>query len=152
MLRLRLAALILAIAYMPVEPAASQSAETPPLVVLLASDRPAYPIGAAVTFTIAVDNPGSAPVEIVFPSGQRYDVVAFAGEAEVWRWSADRDFADAEAERSFPPGVTLLGHVTWEWRDMAGAPLPPGTYRVVGELTATPPRTGNVVEISLRQP
>jgi intracellular proteinase inhibitor BsuPI len=152
MMRGPILALVLMLAALPGETRASQSSQPPPLVMLLATDQSSYQPGATVTFSLAVDNPGPVPVRATLPSGQRYDLAVFAGEAEVWRWSADRDFADAEAERSFSPGVTLLGHVTWEWRDTAGAPLPPGTYRVVGELTATPPRTGNVLQISLRQP
>ena len=102
------------------------------------------------SFTIAVDNPSDAPVTVGFSSGQRYDVVAFAGEQEVWRWLDGRDFTDAESELTVPPGVALLDRLTWDWRDARGVPLPPGTYCVVATLTTAPPRTGNVLEIRLR--
>ena len=129
-----------------------QPAPDPSLVLLLASDQPAYGQGATATFTIAVDNPGSAPAALTFPSAQVYDVVVLAGETEVWRWSADRMFAAVVTERSYPPGLTLLGRESWNWRDAAGAPLPPGTYRVVASLATNPPRPGNVLEIELRAP
>jgi hypothetical protein len=149
MVRLGILALILGLVGIPDRTDAPAAAQAPALVVVLASDRPAYTVGTMATFTLAVDNPSDTSVMLTFPSEQRYDVVAFVGEVEVWRWSAGRDFADAESERSFPPGVTLLGRVTWDWRDASGAPLPPGTYRLVARLTAAPPQAGNVLEIPL---
>jgi hypothetical protein len=131
---------------------AQQSGPSSPLVVLLASDRTAYDGAAAVTFTIAVDNPTNAPVTLTFPSGQIYDLAVSAGDAEVWRWSADRAFTQALSERSFPPGLTLLGRETWNWVDNGGSPLPSGTYRVVGAVASSPPQSGNPVEVELRAP
>jgi hypothetical protein len=143
---------LIALSALPDAPLASGAAQGPPLVILLAADRAAYRVGESATFTVAVDNTGPAPVPVMFASGRRYDVVAMAGDAEVWRWSADRDFPDAEAELSFPPGVTLLGRVAWDWRDATGAPLSPGSYRLVGTLTGTPSLSGNVLLIELRSP
>jgi hypothetical protein len=151
-MRLTVVALALALAVVPGETRASQSAQPPPLVVLLASDRPAYQPGATVAFTLAVDNRGSASVMATLPSGQRYDIAVFAGETEVWRWSANRAFPAVIMEPEFPPGVTLLGRETWDWRDNGGASLPPGTYRVVGSLATSPPRAGNFVELTLMAP
>jgi len=106
----------------------------------------------ATTFTLAVDNPSEAAVTATFPSAQAYDIAVLAGETEVWRWSVGYAFAAALSERSFPPGVTLLGRETWDWRDADGVPLPSGTYRVVGSLTSAPPLDGNPVEIILAAP
>ena len=128
-----------------------QPAPDPSLVLLLASDQPAYGQGGAATFTIAVDNRGSAPAGLTFPSAQVYDVVVLAGETEVWRWSGDRFFTAALTERTFPPGLTLLGRESWDGRDQSGAPLPPGSYRAVGSLATSPPRSGNAVELQLGQ-
>jgi hypothetical protein len=152
MIRLGIAALILGLACIPGETSASGTAQAPPVVVLLASDRPTYRVGTAATFTIAVDNPGASPATITFPSGQQYDIAVFAGETEVWRWSAGRAFPQVIREVQFPPGVSLLGRESWDWRDTGGAAPPPGTYRVVATLTADPPKAGNVVEVSLTPP
>jgi hypothetical protein len=100
--------LILALA-LSTDVTSAQSAE---LVLLVASAQPSAHEGATTTFTIAVDNPGQAPVTRTFPSSQLYDLVVSTGEREVWRWSADRMFAMALSERTFPPGVTLLGRET----------------------------------------
>ena len=149
---LGIVALILSFARAPAVASASNITEASAVVVLLASNEPAYQPGMVATFTIAVDNSTNAPLTMTFPAAQLYDVVVLAEETEVWRWSADRVFADVITERSFPPGLTLLGRVTWDWRDTAGAPLPPGTYRAVGSLASSPPRAGNVLEVSLSAP
>ena len=155
-IRLGIAALVLFLAVVPGGGAASGVGafqDAPPaLVVLLASDRPSYGPGMAVRFTLAVDNPGQAPVVATFPSAQAYDIVVLAGDTEVWRWSAGYAFAAALTERSFPPGLTLLGREAWDWREAEGVPLPPGTYRVVGSLESAPPLDGNLVEITLTGP
>ena len=147
-----IAALILALTFVPLGMAASQEDAPPALLILLASDRPAYGPGMAATFTLAVDNPSQSAVAVTLPSAQVYDIVVLAGEAEVWRWSVDYAFAAALSERSFAPGVTLLGRETWDWRAADGALLPPGTYRVVGSLASAPPLDGNPVEIVLTVP
>ena len=106
----------------------------------------------ATTFTLAVDNPSQTTVTATFPSAQAYDIVVLSGDAEVWRWSAGYAFAAALSERSFPPGLTLLGRETWDLHDAGGAPLPPWTYRVVGSVASAPPLDSNPVEIILTAP
>jgi hypothetical protein len=152
MIRLGIAALILGLAGIPGETSLSETAPAPTLVVLLASGQPTYKVGTPATFTVAVDNPSSSPETVTFTSGQQYDIVVFAGETEVWRWSADRAFPQVIREVQFPPDVTLVGRENWDWRDSSGAPLQPGTYRVVATLTGNPPTPGNVVEVSLTPP
>ena len=152
MFRFSLAILILAIAWIPGQTRAAPAPQAGPAVVLFASDQPSYQVGTTATFTIAVDNPGPGPVALTFPSGQRYDIVVMSGEAEVWRWSADRAFTQVFGEQSFQPGLTLLGRETWELRDNGGASLPPGTYRVVGSVASSPSLNGNVLEITLAAP
>ena len=152
MVRISLAILILGLTWVPAETRAAPAAQGGPTVVLFASDQPSYQIGAPATFTIAVDNASPGPVSLTFPSGQRYDIVVMSGELELWRWSADRAFTQAFGEQTFQPGLTLLGREVWEWRDNSGAPLPPGTYRVIGSVASSPPRNGNVLEITLTAP
>ena len=131
------------------EPAATAQSAPPTLTILVASDHPTYGPGSAALFTLAVDNPTETPITMTFPSAQTYDLVVYSGETEVWRSSAGSAFAAALTERIYPPGVTLLGRERWGWLDTGGTPLPPGTYRVVGTLTAMAPLSGNAVVITL---
>jgi hypothetical protein len=149
MFRSILAALLLSLVPHAAGPTASSAAQTPNLVLLLASDQSAYLVGSTATFTLAVDNRGDTPLTATFSSSQLYDLVVSDGTREVWRWSADKMFATVIRDRTFPPGVTLLGRETWDWRDASGAALPPGSYRVVGSLATSPPREGNVLLVDL---
>ena len=76
----------------------------------------------------------------------------FAEQREVWRWAADRDFAQAETERTFPTGLTLLVRVTWGWRDSSGVTLRPGVYQVHGTLATVPRQPGNLLLVELLGP
>jgi Intracellular proteinase inhibitor len=134
------------------EPAATAQPAPPTLTILLASDHPAYGPGMPALFTLAVDNPTEAPISVTFPSAQTYDIAVLLDGTEVWRSSAGLAFAAVLVERSFPPGVTLLGRERWAWLDTSGTPLSPGTYRVIGTLTTAPPQSGNTVEITLGGP
>ena len=151
-IRLGLLALVIGLVSTPAQSGASTVTQAAPVVVLLGSNQPSYQLGSVVTFSIAVDNPSNSPVTLSFSSAQQYDIVVLADEIEVWRWSGDRVFAAVMMERSFQPGLTLLGRETWDWRDSNGVPLPPGTYRVVATLAGSPPVAGNVLEISLSAP
>jgi hypothetical protein len=162
-LRLGVAALAVVLLLLPggstgaaqgVEPAASPEPDAEdeavlPLVLLLATDRPSYGPGSPVIFTIAVDNPSTAPVTVAFSSAQLYDIAVRAGGSEVWRWSDGRAFAAALTERDFPPGVTLLGRERWDRHDAVGVALPSGQYQIVGTLTTVPPASGNVLALTL---
>jgi len=126
--------------------------QTARLILLLASDQASYAPGMPVSFTLAVDNPEADPVTFTFRSSQLYDIVVMSGDAEVWRHSADKFYAAVLRDRTFAPGVTLLGRETWDWRDGSGAALPPGTYRAVGSLPTQPTMMGNPIEIVLQGP
>ena len=147
-----IAALAVALATIPGGTVAREQVSAPALVLLLASDQPAYGPGMTAMFTLAVDNPTEAPITVTFPSAQTYDIAVLLDGMEVWRSSAGLAFTAALVERSFPPGVTLLGRERWAWRDTSGTPLPPGTYRVIGTLTTAPPQSGNTLEIILGGP
>jgi uncharacterized protein (DUF58 family) len=151
MLRIAVLTLVIMLAALPNRPSVAV-AEPPSLVLMLATDVPAYPAGAPVTFTVAVDNRGDAPVTLVFPSAQLFDIAVLAEQREVWRWAADRDFAQAETERTFPTGLTLLGRVTWDWRDSSGVTLRPGVYQVQGTLATVPRQPGNLLLVELLGP
>jgi hypothetical protein len=80
-----------------------------------------------VRFTLQVTNTGERALELVFPTGQSYDfaVRPRGGDAESWRWSADRMFTQAVRSEALPPDSTLTFEESW--RPAAG---------LVGEFTA----------------
>jgi len=147
--RLGVAMLAVLLAVLPSGSIASGQTGAPGLILLLGSDRPTYGAGSVATFVLAVDNPTDAPITVTFSSAQVYDIVAYEDQTEVWRAAAGQAFAAALTDRTYPPGVTLLGRERWDFRDANGAPVPPGMYRIIGTLMTVPPQSGSPVEITL---
>jgi len=136
---MRFSALLVVLSVAIASPGAAAQPDPQPTLTLLVATNGSVPCqGGAMTITVAVDNPSDAAVLVRFPSGQRFDLAVYADSAEVWRWSAQRNFSDEEAEVSFPPGLTLLGRPTWDGRDANGVSVGLGSYRLRGFLSATP--------------
>lgn len=105
----------------------AESPDVPPLVPTLR----VRVAGDTVTLELTVANGGREPVVLTYGTSQRYDfAVRDAAGAEVWRWSADRMFAQSVTEEAVPAGGTVEYREVWV---AAGR----GVYRVVASLTAT---------------
>lgn len=91
--------------------------------------------GEAVTWTLKVVNAGVEAVTLTFPSAQRGDVVLRrkGRRTPVYRWSADRFFAEAVTEERLRPNHDQR----YELREKALA-VPPGDYDLEATLKATP--------------
>ena len=86
-----------------------------------------------VHFVLHLSNPTANPVQLDFGDAQRFDFdVRDAGGAPVWRWSADRAFAQVVGQETVAPGATLTYEA--EWRPDKG----PGSYTVTGRLLTQP--------------
>jgi len=101
---------------------------TPLAAVLHADSAP-----GALTLRLEVHNVGDVPVTVTFPTAQHYELVAHdaATGAEVWRWGADRSFAQALSELPLVPDEMLAFTAHW-------MPAPPGRYEIVAWLAGTP--------------
>jgi hypothetical protein len=101
------------------------------LRLTVATDRARYAPGDEITITMRVANIGDAPIALEFQSAQRFEVsVADRAGSEIWRWGADRGFAQMLGTETVAPGDTLAYAATYR-----GA-LSPGSYLAVGRLTA----------------
>ena len=94
-----------------------------------------------LALSLRIENAGSEPVTLDFRTGQRAEFTAYpadelaAGSVEdgtdpVWRYGAGRMFTQALGSETIGPGEAVGYDGTW--RDP-----PSGTYRIVGEATAT---------------
>jgi len=126
--------------------------QVPAVTLLLATDRALSKTRDAVTFILALDNASNSDVTLTFSSSQVYDIQVMSGDVVQWSWAAERGFGQVITERTYPPGVTLLGRESWSWLDLAGQPVPPGAYRAVPSLLTIPPQTGNAIEVTLDAP
>lgn len=126
--------------------------QSPAVTLLLATDRAFSTTRDPITFILALDNAGDSDVTLTFSSSQVYDILVTSADIAYWSWAADRGFGQVITERTYPPGVTLLGRETWNWLDLTGNPVPPGPYRAVPSLLTMPPQTGNSIELTLDVP
>ncbi|HJU75340.1 MAG TPA: BsuPI-related putative proteinase inhibitor [Gemmatimonadaceae bacterium] len=71
--------------------------------------------GADVAFTFRIANNAKKKLELIFPTGQRYDltIVDPNGE-EIWRWSAGRMFTQALQNRIVAAFDTLTFEMKWK--------------------------------------
>ncbi|WP_424015469.1 BsuPI-related putative proteinase inhibitor [Halorubrum xinjiangense] len=94
-----------------------------------------------VALSLRIENAGSEPVTLDFRTGQRAEFTAYpadegtAGTAAdetdpVWRYGEGRMYTQALGSETIGPGEAVGYEGTW--RDPAS-----GTYRIVGEATAT---------------
>jgi hypothetical protein len=79
----------------------------------LASTLQAEAFTDSVRFSLQVTNTSAGPVHLTFPSSQLFDFVVFQHGREVWRWSADRMFAQAIHEVTLAPGETRAFDAVW---------------------------------------
>lgn len=84
-----------------------------------------------VTLSFAVLNPGTAPVELHFTSGQQYDFrIRTAGGTPVWTWSANKSFTAALSSRTLAPNESVTYLEQW-------TPAQPGSYVALGSLVSS---------------
>jgi hypothetical protein len=122
----------------------------------LTTDRGDSGVGLALTVT----NEGDRPVTLRFRTGQRADFAAYiAAEAvgvdadragdtldpeadPVWRHGEGRLFTQALGSETLEPGASATYEGTW-------AEPPPGTYLIVGSLTAEAHDASAVAEVTV---
>jgi hypothetical protein len=94
-----------------------------------------------LTLSLRIENAGPEAVTLDFRTGQRAEFTAYPADGEgtdsdvegadpVWRYGASRMFTQALGSETLGPGEGVGYEGSWQ------AP-PAGTYRVVGEATAT---------------
>lgn len=103
--------------------------------ISLTTDRAVYDSGGqplAATLTLKVSNHTDEAVEFNFTSAQRYDFsIADEQGDELWRWSAERMFAQVMGTEVQEPGEERV------YAEVCELTLGPGGYTATGELTAT---------------
>ena len=109
------------------------------------ADKSTYAAGEALKLTVTVENRGTQPVTLTFRTAQRFDVrVQDAAGREVWRWSADRMFAQATGEERLAPGTRR------SWNVVVREPLPAGSYKVVASLESVNLEVSGSIGITVR--
>ena len=97
-----------------------------------------YAVREPVVMTLTVRNTTDRALNLIFPTAQRYDFVVSRGKKVVWQWSHGRMFAQARGRHSIAPHDSISYEITWDQKDLDGAELSLGTYRIQGILKASP--------------
>lgn len=88
-------------------------------------------VGPKVLFRLKVANRDSAHRQFSFSSSQEYDFVVEKGGICIWRWSADKAFAQMLHQRTLSGGqISKPYQAEWNRRDAGNQPVGPGTFTV----------------------
>lgn len=94
--------------------------------------RRVFAIGEPVEVTVAARNVSSAPLGVVFNTGQRLDLIVRRPRGdEVWRWSHDKAFTQAIQTVLLRSQESTVLRVAWDQRDLQGRRVDPGTYEAI---------------------
>jgi len=105
-------------------------------------------VGAGtVRFVLHLTNTSAQPIRLEFPAAQRYDfAVQTPAGSDVWRWSADKMFAQMLGEETIPAGGSREFTATWQ----------PGTHSglfvAIGRVTASNRQIEQRASFEIRQP
>lgn len=114
------------------------------LTVWLVADKARYAPGEPIVLTLAVRNAGAAPVTLEFSSSQRSDfTIEDSAGTVLWRWAAERMFAQVLGEETVRPGAKL------EYVERYTGGLGPGRYRVMGQIVALGRELADTVEVTV---
>ena len=96
-------------------------------------------VAMPIVLRLEVCNQSSRDVAVPFSTEQRYDFEIRNLDGElIWRWGADRVFAQVAGSENFAPGCRVIGEEDWPGTDQEGEPVEPGTYEAIGVLTSNP--------------
>lgn len=118
----------------PAEPESPDTTEAlDGIQLILAIDQLAYAPGETIRMELVLVNRLDRPRTLPFATAQRVDArIVDEGGEELRRWSADQLFAQVLGEESLAPGDEGR-----RWTLELPAPDVPGTYRLIGVITAT---------------
>lgn len=109
------------------------------LLYTISTNRNAYAQGDPVRITLTKRNVTNRTIVLRYRTSQRFDIIVRrrATQAEVWRWSAGRSFAQSTATVRLAPGESQVFRVTWDQRNNRGQQVAPGNFIIEGTNEAT---------------
>jgi hypothetical protein len=111
----------------------------------VASSMEVQVASSSVRLVLHATNTGAEPLELTFPSSQRYDfIVRTESGDEVWRYSDGMGFLQALTEDTLPAGASWAMEATWDPGDRSGV------YEAEGILTARDVEIRQVATFELR--
>jgi hypothetical protein len=121
-------------------------AGTSDVSLALRATKGVYAQGEPLEVTLEVVNRSPRPITLGFRTSQRYDLLIQNTQGEeVWRWSAERMFAQMLGQEVLSPnGGKLTYHVVVREK------IPRGSYTVIGVVPAVDTRLSARLDITIR--
>jgi len=101
----------------------------------IATDKAVYHPTEPITITLVIFNHTEDTLTFTFTSSKRYDFFIRREEKEIWRWSADKLFAQMMGKERIESGECLIYKETYKAKEK---PIS-GTYTITGVLTCRDP-------------
>jgi hypothetical protein len=103
--------------------------------VNLVIDKPVCRAGEPVKITITVANQSPKDADLLFGSGQNYDImITDKGGHDIWHWSHGKVFTMAVRHVKIPPGQNIKYTIIWKQLDNKRLPVKRGRYFIRGRL------------------
>jgi len=108
------------------------------ILYVFSTNRMLYQRGQPVQLQLVKTNISNRPITLTYNTAQRFDFFVRRGTAGpvVWRWSADRFFAQVTQRVTLAPGQSQVFTATWDQRTNQGNRVQPGLYTVQAENVA----------------
>ncbi|PKL49361.1 MAG: hypothetical protein CVV42_06620 [Candidatus Riflebacteria bacterium HGW-Riflebacteria-2] len=94
--------------------------------------------GTIATFTITIRNRTNHTINVHYPTGQQWDLAAYHGHTQIYRWSQGYTWADAPHTIPLKRGETRSQQLTWLTVDRNGEALPHSIYKIHGMAMLSP--------------
>jgi hypothetical protein len=128
---------------------ASAKSAPPPLFLGVKTDKQVYKPQEPIAMALTVLNPGGSPQRVSLASSQQFDFLLYQEEKVIWRWSADKLFAQALSSLTLEPGLPVTYLVKFDQKLASGDYLPPGRYQLVGVLASKEKPSSQPVDIEI---
>lgn len=120
------------------------------LQFILRTDKAVYQLEEPIVITLSLTNKGLKPINLTFPSAQRYDFIVRKDKEEIWQWSQSKMFATMLTELLLQPNQSLVYKEIWNQKDNEGEYVLPGTYEIIDILKTYPEIVSEPVNIEIK--
>lgn len=118
-----------------------------PLNFQIFPERSSYAPGESVVLHLVLENSGTAPFSLQFPTSQIYDIQISGPDSYLWKWSKGRMFAQVITTLTLEPGEKREFTETWQTDPSFAA----GRYEILAWLVCSAMEAQATAQVSLSQ-
>lgn len=106
-----------------------------PFQLGLAIGQSEYESGVPIRVFMTVTNTGNTAKTLEFRSSQRFDLLVYKADKEIWRLSSGMMYTLMITHQTLVPGASLRLEGVWNQTDIQGQQVESGVYQMKGILT-----------------